>query len=70
MLDCFHQLEEVGFHFVLRQIALSALDRLVEIHFHDLKNEGQPPRWLVVQDLDQLDDVWVGRKALQRFDFP
>lgn len=70
VLDGFHQLEEVVFHFVFGQVALSALDRFVEVHFHDLKHEGQSACRLIVQNLDQLNDVGVGRKSLQRFDLP
>lgn len=52
----------------LTEIVPPATDQLVDVHLHELKNERQPPRRLVVEHLDQLDDIRVRRQSAQRLD--
>ena len=47
-----------------------ALDGLVEVHVHELEDQGQAARGLVVEDLVELDDVRVPGQAAQRLDLP
>ena len=69
VLDRLEQLIHIVFDPGLGQVVLSALDCLIQIHFHDFEDEGQPARRLVVQHLNQLDNVGMGRQPLQSFDF-
>ena len=67
VLNGFQELVDVAFDFCLGQVVGTAFDRLIQVHLHDLKDEGQPPSRLIVQHLDQLNNVPVRRQPLQRF---
>ena len=43
----------------LAKIVTPTADELVDIHLHQLEHQRQPSSGLIVQDLDQLDDVWM-----------
>lgn len=68
VLDGLEQLVDVELDTALRQVVGAALDCLVEVHLHDFEYEREAARRLVVEHLDQLDDVAVGREALERLD--
>ena len=67
VLNGFQELVNITFDFGLGQVVGTAFDRLIQVHLHDLKDEGQPPGRLIVQHLDQLNNVPVRRQSLQRF---
>jgi len=66
VLNCFEQLIYVRLHSRFWEIVGPTFDSLVQIHVHNLKHKGEPPCWLVVQDLNELDDVIMRTKPLKR----
>lgn len=61
VLNSLHKLVDVTFDSCLREVALSAFDCFVQIHFHNLKNKRKSAGRFIVENLDQLNDVIVGR---------
>mmetsp|Transcript_70159 Transcript_70159/g.188936 ORF Transcript_70159/g.188936 Transcript_70159/m.188936 type:complete len:229 (-) Transcript_70159:41-727(-) len=53
---------------LLGQVVASAFDGLVDIHVHELEDQGQAPGGFVVEHLVQLDDVGVPRQSAERLD--
>ena len=68
VLNRLQQLVDVEFDAGLGQVRRAALDRLVQVHLHDLEDQGQSAGGFVVEHLDEGNDVVVGGKSLQRFD--
>ena len=54
VLDGLEQLVDVSLHSLLGQVVCTALDRLVQVHFHQLKHQRQSPSWLIANQLDGL----------------
>ena len=61
MVNRLHQLIHVVFDALLRQIVSATLYSIIHVHLHELEDEGQAPRWLVVENLIQLDNLWMRR---------
>ena len=66
-----HRLEQL-IHVVLDALLLQVLppptDELIDVHIHQLEDQRQPARGLIIQDLAQLDHPRVGRQPAQRLD--
>ena len=59
LVDGLHELVEVDAHALLGEVVRAALDELVDVAVHELKDEREAPRGLVVEHLVQLHDVVV-----------
>ena len=68
VLDCLDQLVHVVLHSLLWQVVGPPLYCLVHVLLHQLENQGQSTRRLVIKDLNKLDDVRVRVQSLQGFD--
>ena len=64
------ELEHIVFDPLLWQVIWSSFDSLVHILLHKFKDEGKSPGWLIVHNLNKLNDVWVRVETLQGFNFP
>ena len=53
---------------VLRQVVPPPADQLVDVHVHQLEDEREPARGLVVEHLAELDHARVRRQPPQRLD--
>ena len=69
MLDCLQQLVHLHLHPWFWQIIRPSLDRFIHVHLHNLEDQCQPTRWLIVQYLNKLDDMWMRIEPLQGFNF-
>ena len=70
VIQSLQQLVHVIFNLLGIQIGLPPSDRLVQVHLHQLKNQRQPSRRLVVQDFNEFYDVGVGGQFFQGLNFP
>ena len=55
---------------LLSQIVLLTFDGFIHVHVHQLKHQGQPASWFIVEHLQEVDYVGVGAQPLQGLDFP
>lgn len=51
VLDRFEQLVDVEFDAGFWQVRSPPLDGFVEVHFHELEDEGEASRWLVTRNI-------------------
>ena len=70
VIDSFHELVHVVLDALLWEVVTSTLDGIIHIHLHQLKNEGQSSSRLIVEDLIELDDLWMWRKPSERLNLP
>ena len=63
------QLVHVDLDPCLGKVLTAAADELIDVHVHELEDERQAARRLVVENFAQLDDARVRRQTAQRLDF-
>ena len=68
VLNGLDKLVHVMLDALFRQVVRPPLNSFVHILLHELEDEGQPSRRLVIQDLNQLYNVRVRIQSLQRLD--
>lgn len=70
VLDGFEELVHVVLNTLLWEIVRTAFNGFVQVLVHQLEHKGKPSGRLVVKNFNQLDNVRMGVKPLQRFDLP
>lgn len=60
VVHALHELVHVVLDPVLCNVVPPPSDELIDVHVHQLKHQRKPPRRLVIQHLDELDDTGVG----------
>ena len=60
-----HELVHVLFDAVLGHVVSATADEFVDIHVHELEDEGETTRGLVVENLQEPDDIGVGGETAE-----
>lgn len=68
VVHSFDQLLHLVLNPGFRQVVPASTDGLLHVHVHQLEDKRQPPRRFVLQHLQQLYDVRVGRQPPQGLD--
>ena len=69
VFDGFEKLVNVKLYSIFGQVIGPPLDCFVQVHLHNFEHKSQPARRLVVEHLNKLNNVAVGRETLKGFDF-
>ena len=59
MVYGFKELEHVVLYSILGQVMPPSLDRVIKVHIHQLEDQCQSPRRLIIQYLIELNDLGV-----------
>ena len=65
-----HKLVHVRLDVVFRHVVASPTDQLVDVHVHELEDQRQAPRGLVVEHFEELNNVTMRRQSAERLDLP